>query len=101
MEEELFDSQLIDELVEVICKKIDERFKKNLNMSNVEFCKDGIVRSELDVPNGAYTDVEMSGYTYSLMNKSGQILTNGSTVRVFYDNENMKNAYIGLCIREV
>ncbi len=104
-----YSQESIDKLVDIIYNKIKERFEKELNDTNVEFYRDGIVTSvvnetvvnETDANNvvtktlTATVDVGFDSLE-NIQNKSGEILVIGSKVRVFYDRNTMKNAYIGV-----
>ena len=86
---------LLENLVDELYKRIDERFWKNLNDADIEFCKTGRVTSVDD--NGNYS-VDLGNVVMDdLKNLSGDdTVTVNSKVKVFFENFNMKNAYIGL-----
>lgn len=99
-----YSQESVDKLVDIIYEKIKERFEKELNDTNVEFSRDGIVTSVANEKNEdnvviktltATVDVGF-GILENIQNKSGEILSNGNKVRVFYDRNTMKNAYIGV-----
>lgn len=98
------DSSLIDELVDVIYQRIEEKFNKQLNAANVEFSYEGIVKNPINITdsNGnvistTSADVELAFNTLtSLPNLSGSILIDGDKVKIFYNKSNMSNAYIGV-----
>lgn len=98
------DSKLLDELVDIIYQRIEEKFSKQLNSANVEFSYEGIVRNPVqttdssgNVTGTTSADVELAFNTLSsLPNLSGSTLYDGNKVKIFYDKSNMSNAYIGV-----
>ena len=98
------DNTLIDELVDIIYQRIEEKFSKQLNSANVEFSYEGIVRNPINTQDGngnvtatTFADVELVFNTLtSLPNLSGSILSNGDKVKIFYNKSNMSGAYIGV-----
>lgn len=98
------DNTLLNELVDVIYQRIEEKFSKQLNAANVEFSYEGVVRNPVNTTdsNGNITattsaDVELAFNTLtSLPNLSGKILSDGNKVKIFYNKSNMSNAYIGV-----
>lgn len=90
------DETYLDELVEVLYKKIEEKFNKKLNESSVEFTSDGIVVASSEVAHGSTTQVQLAFVTTHLIpNLTGQPIKNGQKVRVFYSKNNLSDAYIG------
>lgn len=86
---------LINEFVDIIYSKIEERFIKNINRTNVEFCSEGVVKSVNSTSNTAVVTLGF-GDTDSLQNLSGETLAVGNKVKVFYNNKSMGGAYIGV-----
>ena len=89
------DENLINELVEIIYKKIEDKFSKNINNTNVEFCSEGIVTSVDSTANTATVSLAFVT-TDTLPNLSGNNLQVGDKVRIFYNKRNMSDAYIGV-----
>lgn len=98
------DSALLNELVDVIYQRIEEKFSKQLNQANVEFSYEGVVRNPVNVTDSnsnvvatTSADVELAFNTLtSLSNLSGSILADGDKVKIFYNKSNMSGAYIGV-----
>lgn len=105
------DNNVLDELVDVIYTRIEQKFAKQLNTANVEYAYSGIVM-EIDSTNDtAIVDIGDS-ITEFIPNKTGfavgkatddesannSILKVGDTVKVFSDRKNMAGAYIGVKI---
>ena len=93
------DKSLLNELIEIIYQRIEEKFKKQLNNSNIEFSYDGIVRcgDSESVPHGATTNVELAfGALRAVQNLSGVALSNNDKVRIFYNKNNVGKSYIGV-----
>lgn len=98
------DSALLNELVDIIYQRVEEKFNKKLNSSNIEFSYEGIVKNPINTEDddGNVTattsaDVELAINTLlSLPNLSGSILNEGDKVKVFYSKSNIGNAYIGV-----
>lgn len=87
---------LMDELVDIIYKKIEDKFSKAINQSNVEFCSEGIVKSFDSKTNTAIVSLSF-GDTDSIQNLTGQTtLKVGDKVKIFYNNRSMSGAYIGV-----
>lgn len=95
-EEIPFDTALVEQLVDVLYKQLTNEYSSTLSNANIEKFSFGIVKS---ADNEAKTAiVEFTSYngelTETLNNLTGLELSEGDTVKVFYDNNNMKNAYI-------
>lgn len=89
---------VINELVDVIYERIEQKFAKQLNTSNVEFCKYGIIKEINTSNNTANVEINFSESGFIPNNTGltlGTSLVVGDKVKVFYDNNNMKNLYIG------
>lgn len=96
-------SALINELVDVLYQKIEEKFMKQLNLANVEFCNEGVVRNPVNTTDSnsntvtTSADVELAFNTLtSLPNLTGCVLADGNRVKIFYNKTNMSGAYIGV-----
>lgn len=98
------DNSLLNELVDVIYQRIEEKFNKQLNSANVEFSYEGVARNPENISDGngnitatKSADVELAFKTLSsLPNLSGDILADGDKVKIFYNKSNMSSAYIGV-----
>lgn len=87
------DERNLDNLIDLIYKRIYEKILKELNSLNIEFCAEGIVQTVL----GDNAEVSLSfGTTDSIQNLTGETLSVGDKVKVFYNNTNMSGAYIGV-----
>jgi hypothetical protein len=98
---ENIDNAVLDELVDEIFKRVEEKFVKQLNTANVEYAFKGVVTS-IDAPEDAtpdkitaIVDIGSSTTTY-IPNRSGEVIAEGDTVKVFSDKNNMVGAYIGV-----
>lgn len=89
-----YSQEAIDKLVDIIYEKIKERFEKDLNEANVEFSRDGIITAVSDDGSLACVDVGFN-ILENIPNRSGGDLAEKDKVRVYYDRNTMKNAYIG------
>lgn len=89
------DNSLLDELVEIIYQRIEEKFKKQLTNSNVEFSYDGIVRSIDSVNNTANIELGF-GVVENLPNLTGDTISVNDKVRIFYNKSNLGTGYIGV-----
>lgn len=87
------DNSLIDELVEIIYQKIEDKFKKMLNNSNTEFSYNAYVSSR-DKDSNLFTVIGQFG-ELTLPNSTGQDLSVNDKVKVYSDKGNMVGAYIG------
>lgn len=96
------DSELIDLLVEEVYKRIEERISKGINDSNVELSSYAIVtavnnNSSINVSFGKYTkEDDVDNSIKDVPNHSGETLAVGDKVKVFYENNNLKNIYVGV-----
>lgn len=86
-------NSLIDELVEIIYQKIEDKFKKMLNNSNTEFSYNAYVDSS-DNSKKIATVIGQFG-ELTLPNSTGQDLSKNDRVKVYSDKGNMVGAYIG------
>lgn len=101
---ENIDKALLDELIDEIYKRIEQKFAKQLNTANVEYAFNGIVTAinPSELPEGATPDtitaiVDIGSSTTSYIpNRSGEIIAVGDTVKVYSDRSNMVGAYIGV-----
>ena len=91
------DNHVLDELIDVIYQRIEQKFAKQLNTSNVEYAYSGIVLSADNDAGTANVDIGLST-TGNIPNLSGELLSAGDTVKVFADRTNMVGAYIGVLI---
>ena len=87
------DNSLIDELVEIIYQKIEDKFKKMLNNSNTEFAYNAYVVSRDNSEKIATVSGQFGELT--LPNATGQDLNENDRVKVYSDKGNMVGAYIG------
>ena len=95
------DGLLLNELVEIIYQRIEEKLKKQLNSSNIEFSYDGIVKNPVSDPNDntvtLSADIELSFCTVrDVPNHTEKTLYDGDKVRIFYNKSNIGNSYIGV-----
>lgn len=96
------DNNVLDELIDVIYKRIEQKFAKQLNSANVEYAFAGIITEINTSNNTAVVDIGSSTTDY-IPNLTGFSVgtedTNlkiGDTVKVFSDRNNMVGAYIGV-----
>ena len=96
------DNNVLDELIDVIYKRIEQKFAKQLNSANVEYAFSGIITEINTSDNTAVVDIGSSTTDY-IPNLTGFVVgteeTNlkiGDTVKVFSDRSNMVGAYIGV-----
>lgn len=89
------DNAVLDELIDTIYQRIEQKFAKQLNASNVEYAYSGIVLSADNEAGVANVDIG-SSTTGNIPNRSGESLAQGNTVKVFADKSNMVGAYIGV-----
>ena len=93
-----YDKNLIQQFISELYKYANKNYDRNFSKSNIERFRFGIVQSANNDKKTAV--VEFTCYSENtvenLKNLSGEDLSVGDTVKVFYDNNNMKNAYIGL-----
>lgn len=96
------DSELIDLLVEEVYKRIEERIQKGINDSNVELSSYAVVTATnedgtANVSFGKYTkDDDVDNSVTNVPNHSGETLAVGDKVKIFYENNNLKNIYVGV-----
>lgn len=97
------DSELIDLLVEEVYKRIEEKINKGINDSSVEFSSYAIVTAVNDdssiasISFGKYTkEDDVDNSIKKVPNHSGETLAVGDKVKVFYENNNLKNIYVGV-----
>ena len=88
------DENLLNDLVDVIYGQVKKKMERQLNDSSVEFSTYGVV---CGVGTDGTVNVNM-GYneTGFIPNYSGEALSVGDKVKIFYDNFNLKNVYVGL-----
>ena len=89
------DDAILDEFIDVIYTRIEQKFAKQLNKANVEYAFLGIVQSIDTTTNTAVVDIG-TATTTSIPNNSGVELKVGDSVKVFSDRKNMVGAYIGV-----
>ena len=92
---ENIDTALLDELVDEIFKRVEQKFAKQLNMANVEYAFNGVVTEADNDAKTAVVDIG-SSTTATIPNRTGEDLSDGDTVKVFSDRNNMVGAYIGV-----
>lgn len=95
------DDAILDEFIDVIYTRIEQKFAKQLNKANVEYAFLGIVQSIDTTTNTAVVDIG-TATTTSIPNNTGLTLgatgglNIGDSVKVFSDRKNMVGAYIGV-----
>ena len=88
----------IDKLVDIIYKKVMERVRSELNLTNMEFYDYGMVVSSED--SGTIVKLPFCT-TDKIPNLSGVAdLINGQRVKVFYDRTDMRGAYVGVAYQK-
>lgn len=88
------DKSLADSVASKILDAMKRTANKTINSSNVEVYHNGIVTDASDNSNIV---VSLSfGGTVEVPNLSGKTLTEGNSVRVYSEKQNLANAYIGL-----
>ena len=88
------DKSLADAVASKILDAMKRTANKTINSSNVEVYHNGIVTDASDKSNIV---VSLSfGGTVEAPNLSGETLTEGNSVRVYSEKQNLANAYIGL-----
>lgn len=92
---ENIDNAVLDELIDEIYKRIEQKFAKQLNTANVEYAFNGIVTAVNTEANTAIIDIGSSTTDY-IPNRSGVVLAVGDAVKVYSDRSNMVGAYIGV-----
>lgn len=98
---ENIDNAVLDELIDEIYKRIEQKFAKQLNTANVEYAFNGVVKAI--IPEDATTpdkitaivDIGSSTTTY-IPNRSGETIAVNDVVKVYSDRSNMVGAYIGV-----
>lgn len=92
---ENIDNAVLDELVEEIFKRVEQKFVKQLNTANVEYAFNGIITAVNADANTAIVDIGSSTTAY-IPNRSGETIAVGDAVKVYSDRSNMAGAYIGV-----
>ena len=98
---ENIDNAVLDELIDEIYKRIEQKFAKQLNTANVEYAFSGVVKAIIPTdatePDQitAVVDIGSSTTTY-IPNRSGEMIAVNDTVKVYSDRSNMVGAYIGV-----
>lgn len=87
--------ELIKQFVDVVFERVGKQISKQLNNTNIEFSSLGVVKTVFSDESSAIVDL---GYvvTDKIPNLSGEELVEGAVVKVFYDKNDMRNAYIGV-----
>lgn len=101
----MFSNQALETM---LVELIDKRIKNTLKDKGLEVPYDGTVESiedsegninpDITDPYSQFANVSVTGYntTVRLRNLSGEILTDGSKVRIYTNNGNLANGYIGI-----
>ena len=78
-------------------EQTSQRVVQKILMSEYERYKDVVVTS-LSCEPGAYATVRFIGTnsTISVINQTGEVLSEGDTVRIYISGENLEDSYIGL-----
>lgn len=92
---ENIDNAVLDEFIDEIYKRIEQKFAKQLNTANVEYAFNGVVTAVNTDANTAVVDIGSSTTTH-IPNRSGETIAVGDTVKVYSDRSNMVGAYIGV-----
>ena len=98
---ENIDNAVLDELIDEIYKRIEQKFAKQLNTANVEYAFKGIVTA-INAPEDATPDQIMAtvdigtSTTDYIPNRSGEAIAINDMVKVYADRSNMVGAYIGV-----
>ena len=87
--------EIINKFVDTLFQKVSTQINNQINTANIEFCSMGIVVSISEDNANAKVDL---GFTTTdfIPNLSGDSLAVGSVVKVFYDDNTLRNAYVGL-----
>ena len=91
---EKFNESLVNELVDIIYKKIEKKYLAMLNTSNVEFCYNAIVNTVNE--ENTYATVSGSFGELELPNSTGVQLSINDKVKVYSNKGDMIGAYIGV-----
>ena len=91
-----YDEGLLEQVVAELKKQANKIANDNIQSANMERFKFGIVKSADNVNKTALVAFTNYAGEFSdtFPNMCGEDLASGDTVKVFYDNDNMKNAYI-------
>ena len=92
---ENIDVDTLDEFIDAIYTRIEEKFSKQLNAANVEYAFSGIVTVADNKKKIATVDIGSSTIE-DIPNHTGEDLLVDDTVKVFSDKRNMVGAYIGV-----
>lgn len=90
-------NEVMDSLVNTICDKVLSLIRKELNQTNMEFARSGVVVEATTADDGTRTcKVDLGfGETETIPNLSGQDLTTGQKVKVYSDKQDLVGAYVG------
>lgn len=87
------DDKLLDDLANALIKLQLKGFTSELNKANVERYRNGIVT---DINDDGTATVELAFCTLeNVPNFSGSTLNSNQKVKIFYNNKNMADCYIG------
>lgn len=96
----MYSNQALEEMLKEI---IDKRIKSAFKDRGIEIPYDGQVQSveeesENTDPYAQYVNVLVVGYNMvvRLRNLSGELLSQGDRVRIYTNNGNLSNGYIGI-----
>lgn len=87
--------ELLNQLVEVIYKRIEERIISQIYKANVELNAEGIVK-EISSNNKSAIIETAFARTDHIPNLTGDTLTVNNKVKIFYNRRDMSDAYIGV-----
>lgn len=96
------DDSVLDEFIDILYKRMEQKFSKQLNTANVEYSFSGVIK-EIDIStNKAVVDIGHSITDYIPNNTGVALGTNennlkvGDVVKVYSDRKNIANSYIGV-----
>lgn len=93
--ENVFDMQLVDELIVAVNNIVKNKVEKMINQSNVEMCWSGIIKSINTSTNLAKVELPFDTIIDDVPNLSGQTIGVNDRVKIYADHMNMVDCYIG------
>ena len=90
-------NETMDRLVDIICDKVLSIIRRELNQTNMEFARSGVVLEATTADDGTRTcKVDLGfGETETIPNLTGQDLATGQKVKVYSDKQDLVGAYVG------